>query len=97
MTKPEYMNSDKICAICFKEPEVDGKGKEARTLKLIKHHIKYNPEEIIWVHYKCHQKIHDIDNPMTLWTQYTEEEKKLFYKSKKQGDRTLSTVFKYNL
>ena len=93
----KYFNSDKFCMICHGEPEVDGKGKSTRTLKLIKHHIKYNPEEIIWVHYKCHQKIHDIDNPMTLWTQYTEEEKKLFYKSKKQGDRTLSTVFKYNL
>ena len=92
-----YINSHEFCMICGKEPEVEGKGNSARILKLIKHHIKYNPEEIIWVHYKCHQKIHDADNPMTVWTQYTEEEKKLFYKNKKQGDRTLGTVFKYNL
>jgi len=83
--------------ICHGEPEVDGKGKSARTLKLIKHHIKYNPEEIIWVHYKCHQKIHDINNPMTLWIRYTEKEKKSFYKNNKQDYKTLGTIYKHNL
>ena len=97
MTKPEYMNSDKFCMICFKGPEMDGKGKEARTLKLIKHHVTYNPEKIIWVHFKCHGKIHDPDNPMRTWIQYTEGEKKLFYKNKKQTDKTLGTMIKYNL
>jgi len=93
----KYYNSDKFCMICHGEPEVDGKGKSARTLKLIKHHIKYNPEEIIWVHYKCHQKIHDINNPMTLWIRYTEKEKKSFYKNNKQDYKTLGTIYKHNL
>ena len=93
----KYFNSDKFCMICHGEPEVDGKGKSARTLKLIKHHIKYNPEEIIWVHYKCHQKIHNANNPMTLWLRYTEKEKKLFYKNSKQTDKTLGTIYKHNL
>ena len=93
----KYYNSDKFCMICHGEPEVDGKGKSARTLKLIKHHIKYNPEEIIWVHYKCHQKIHDINNPMMLWIRYTEKEKKSFYKNNKQDYKTLGTIYKHNL
>ena len=94
---PEYTNSDKFCMICFGKPEVDGKGKSTRTLKLIKHHIKYNPEEIIWVHNKCHQKIHDTNNPMALWIRYTDKEKKSFYKNKKQVNRTLGTIVKWNL
>ena len=93
----KYFNSDKFCMICHGEPEVDGKGKSTRTLKLIKHHIKYNPEEIIWVHNKCHRKIHDPDNPLTQWIQYTKEEKNLFYKDKKQVNRTLGTIVKWNL
>ena len=93
----KYFNSDKFCMICNGEPEVDGKGKSARTLKLEKHHIKYDPEEIIWVHYKCHQKIHDINNPMTLWIRYTEKEKKSFYKNNKQDYKTLGTIYKHNL
>ena len=83
--------------ICNGEPEVDGKGKSARTLKLIKHHITYNPEVIIWVHNKCHQKIHDANNPMTLWIRYTEKEKKSFYKNNKQDYKTLGTICKHNL
>ena len=83
--------------ICRGEPEVDGKGKSVRTLKLEKHHVEYDPEKIIWVHSKCHQKIHDIDNPMALWIRYTEKEKKSFYKNKKQVNRTLGTIVKWNL
>ena len=83
--------------ICFGKPEVEGEGNSARTLKLIKHHIKYNPETVIWIHYKCHHKIHDTDKPLTQWIQYTDEEKKLFYKNKKQDDKTLGTIVKYKL
>ena len=83
--------------ICFGKPETDGDGDSARTLKLIKHHIKYSPEEIIWVHHKCHLKIHDADSHMTQWIQYTKEDKKLFYKGKKQEDRTLGTIVKWKL
>ena len=93
----KYYNSDKFCMICHGEPEVDGKGKSARTLKLEKHHVKYDPEEIIWVHHKCHQKIHDTNNPMALWIRYTEKEKKSFYKNNKQDYKTLGTIYKHNL
>ena len=83
--------------VCFGKPEVYGEGKSVRTLKLEKHHIKYNPEEIIWVHSKCHRKIHDVDNPMALWIRYTEKEKKSFYKNNKQDYKTLGTIYKHNL
>ena len=92
-----YLNSPEFCMICFKKPEVMNDDNSTRTLKLIKHHIKYDPETVIWIHYKCHQKIHDTDKPLTQWIQYNEEEKKLFYKNKKQGDRTLGTIVKWNL
>ena len=92
-----YINSHEFCMICGKEPEVEGKGNSARILKLIKHHIKYSPEEIIWVHHKCHLRIHDTDNSLTQWIQYAEEDKKLFYKNNKQHDRTLGTIIKWKL
>ena len=92
-----YLNSPEFCMICFGKPETEGTGNSARTLKLIKHHIKYSPEEIIWVHHKCHLRIHDTDNSLTQWIQYAEEDKKLFYKNNKQHDRTLGTIIKWKL
>ena len=93
----KYINSPELCAICFGKPEVYVEGKSARTLKLEKHHIKYNPEEIIWVHNKCHRKIHDPNNPLIQWIQYTKEESKLFYKNNKQVNKTLGTIVKWDL
>ena len=92
-----YLNSPEFCMICFKKPEVMKDGKSTRTLKLIKHHIKYSPETIIWIHYKCHQEIHDTDEPLIQWIQYTDKEKKEFYKNKKQGDKTLGSIVKWKL
>ena len=92
-----YLNSPEFCMICFKKPEVVKDGNSTRTLKLIKHHVKYNPETIIWAHYKYHQKIHDTDKPLIQWIQYTDNEKKEFYKNKKQGDKTLGTIVKWKL
>ena len=97
MSKITYLNSPDFCLICRGDPEVENNENSTRTLKLIKHHIKYSPETIIWVHYKCHQKIHDTYNPMTVWIQYTEEEKKQFYKNRKQGSKTLGSMIKWKL
>ena len=92
-----YLNSPDFCMLCFGKPEEVKDGNSARTFKLIKHHMEYDPEKIMWVHYKCHQRIHDTDNPLTQWIQYTEEERRTFYKNKKQGDRTLGTIVKWKL
>ena len=97
MSKITYLNSPDFCLICRGDPEVENNENSTRTLKLIKHHIKYSPETIIWVHYKCHQKIHDTYNPMTVWIQYSEEEKKQFYKNRKQGSKTLGSMIKWKL
>ena len=87
MSEITYLNSPDLCMICFGKPEVENDGNSTRTLKLIKHHIEYSPETIIWVHYKCHQKIHDVDNPMTVWIRYTEEEKNSFTRTGSRGAR----------
>jgi len=76
MTK-EFLNSNDRCIVCFKEPE--------DNLNLIKHHISYFPERIAFVHFACHNKIHDPDNPLTLWIQYKPTDSKLYYKEKKKA------------
>ena len=83
--------------ICFGKPEVEKVGNSTRPLKLIRHHVEYSPETIMWVHYKCHLKIHDPDKPLKQYIQYTEEERKTFYNNKKQDDRTLGTITKWKL
>ena len=95
--KKKYINSDKFCIICSEPPEVEKDGNSVRPLKLIKHHVKYSPEEIMWVHYKCHLKIHDPDKPLKLFIQYAEEERKTFYSNKTQNDKTLGTITKWKL
>ena len=81
MNKITYLNSPDFCMICNGDPEAENDGNSTRTLKLIKHHIKYSPETIIWVHYKCHQKIHD--TPLTVFIQYEEGDARKFYEEKK--------------
>ncbi|MBT6051136.1 MAG: hypothetical protein HOG49_30420 [Candidatus Scalindua sp.] len=70
-----YLNSDQICIVCLREPK--------DNFNLIKHHITYYPETIAYVHFDCHNKIHDPDNPLTTFIQYDREDSKQFYKDKK--------------
>ena len=63
------MNSRDMCLVCFKEPEKD--------FELIKHHIKYFPEVICFVHYKCHEAIHDGKRPELI--QYDDGDSRRFY------------------
>jgi hypothetical protein len=51
---------------------------------LIKHHVDYSPEVIAYVHFKCHQKIHDIKNPIKYLIKYEEGDSVKFYNLKKQ-------------
>jgi len=46
----------------------------------VKHHISYFPEKVAWVHQKCHDKIHDPENPITHLIQYEEGDSEKFYK-----------------
>ncbi len=66
-----FYNSRHRCIVCFKPP-TDG-------FQLMKHHITYFPEMIAFVHYDCHNKIHDPDNPLTTFIQYEAGDSREFY------------------
>jgi hypothetical protein len=51
---------------------------------LIKHHVRYFPQIIAYVHFECHKKIHDIKNPIISLIQYEEGDSTKFYNLKKQ-------------
>lgn len=74
----DYLNTNTKCIVCFGEPE--------DNLNLIKHHVSYFPERIAFVHFACHNNIHDPDNPLDVWIQYKPEDSKLFYKMKKEKE-----------
>ena len=50
---------------------------------MIKHHIRYYPEAIAWVHHNCHKQIHDAVNPLDVYIQYELEEQERFISEKK--------------
>jgi hypothetical protein len=51
---------------------------------LIKHHVSYFPEIIAFVHYKCHQQIHDTEKPIKCFIQYENGDARKFYEMKKE-------------
>ena len=75
-----YINSEDICLICLKS-ETD-----SMDNPMVTHHIRYYPEAIAWVHSKCHQKIHDQDNPLTIYIQYDMGDPERFQSEKKVLD-----------
>lgn len=69
------INSRDFCLVC---------NKPKNEFEFVKHHVRYEPEEIIaFVHYECHRKIHDGERPDLI--QYTREERERFYGVKKHG------------
>jgi len=70
-----FVNSSERCIVCL-----NGGG------TMVKHHIRYYPEAIAWVHSKCHQKIHDPENPMNVFIQYEFSDKERFESEKKVLD-----------
>lgn len=71
----KYFNDKSRCLVCFKKFTNDDPA--------IKHHIRYDPELIAFVHYSCHNKIHDPDNPLTTFIQYTRQDSIDYYENKK--------------
>jgi len=51
---------------------------------LIKHHVKYFPQVISYVHFECHKKIHDIKNSIKFLIKYEDGDSVKFYNLKKQ-------------
>lgn len=80
----QYLNKPDICIVCFCGPEHWDNGQE---INLIKHHVSYFPEIIAWVHFDCHRKIHDPDNPLEQFIQYTREDSIRFYAEKAEKEK----------
>jgi len=72
-----FVNSTDRCMICLK-PEI-----ETVDNPMVTHHIRYYPEVIAYVHSKCHQLIHNVDNPLGVFIQYESEEQERFISEKK--------------
>jgi len=89
-----YMNSKESCIVCFKEPEKWDNS--SVDIELIKHHVSYYPQVIAFVHFKCHEKIHDPDHPLTQFIQYTREDSIKFYEQKKENENTIPKNWRKN-
>ena len=77
-----YLNSRDRCIVCGSERAFDI---ETRMIEpLVGHHVKYFPPVIAWVHYKCHSKVHDTDNPLVQLIQYSDGDARKYYETKKQ-------------
>ncbi len=81
-----FMNQNTKCICCGGKPEqgtssiiINGH-RRATNIPLIKHHVKYDPEIIAYVHFKCHMEIHDGKHPHLV--QYQEGESKGYYDNK---------------
>ena len=75
-----FINSTDRCLICLKPFT------ETLDNPMEKHHIRYYPEAIAWVHFKCHNRIHDRENPMTTFIQYDVGDPERFQSEKKVLD-----------
>ena len=53
------LNGHNICAVCSEGQSFDEDGK---IISLIKHHVRYFPEKISYVHKHCHDVIHSTKN-----------------------------------
>ena len=87
---PEYMNGNSKCIACMKGREkeesniivINGKHPMLK-IPLIKHHVRYDPEVIAYVHFKCHQIIHDPNDPRYKHLiQFQEGESREYYDNK---------------
>ena len=61
---------------CFKPPE---------EFELMVHHIKYFPEICCYVHWKCHNDIHDTPSKYPHLIQYEKGDSRKFYEKNKSS------------
>lgn len=64
-----FLNNKEKCICCFKPKE--------KEFELMKHHVSYFPELIAYVHYSCHNAIHEGKHPHLL--QYKQGDSRKFY------------------
>ena len=82
----EIHNSCELCAVCFEGTTTDEETHERNNLT--KHHIRYFPQKIAFVHSKCHDKIHDPENPITYLIDFQKEDSRKFYANQKNSKLT---------
>jgi hypothetical protein len=82
----KILNNPDMCLVCFKKPE--------KNYSLIKHHVKYFPEEMAFVHFKCHAEIHDGKHPHLI--QYKEGDSRKFYDQQKACETGCKEVVSFD-
>ena len=80
--KTRFLNSHERCIVCGGERTFDIQTRMRERLH--GHHVQYFPSVVAWVHFSCHQKIHDLKNPITVFIQYNEGDSRRYYKQMKQ-------------
>jgi hypothetical protein len=75
-----HLNTPDVCKVCGGGRAYDIETQ--RTIPLVGHHVKYFPPVITFVHYDCHKKIHDKNNPIKKFIQYTEGDANKYYELK---------------
>ena len=79
----KHLNNPNHCKVCNGGRTFDTSTK--RIEPLVGHHVKYFPPVIVFVHYSCHKKIHDMDNPMNEFIQYEKGDSEKYYDLKKKN------------
>ena len=82
----KFHNSCELCAVCFEGPTIDEETHE--RINLTQHHTRYFPPKIAFVHSKCHDKIHDPENPITYLIDFQEGDSRKFYANQKNSKLT---------
>ena len=74
--KIKFLNGCEKCLVCGGDQTVND---ETQIIEpLIRHHVSYFPELIVYVHYHCHEKIHN--TPLTTFIQYSPGDSEKFYR-----------------
>lgn len=86
----EYMNNQEICICCYSKPELKesmilvNKVTKMLEVPLEKHHVRYFPEIIAYVHDHCHEDIHSEPSKYPALIQYLDGDSRKFYNEKKE-------------
>ncbi len=86
----KHLNNPTYCKVCN-----GGRTFDIQTQiiePLIGHHVKYFPPVIAFVHFSCHEKIHDVDNPLSEYIQYEKEDSKKYYNLKNEFETNKSKL-----
>ena len=86
----KHLNDPNSCKLCGGERAFDIETR--RREPLVGHHVKYFPPVIAFVHYHCHKKIHDKENPVLNLIAYKEGDPRKYYELKTNYLKSLGYV-----